>query len=661
MKRTDAVRRVVIEGVHPEIDCGRFPVKRVIGEEVVVEADVLTDGHDVLGCSLLWRKEGGRKWAEVPMAPTENDRWRGRFLVEDLGRYRYTIRAWIDRFATWRRDLVKKAEAGLDVTVELLVGADLAEAAVRRASGPDRTELRMLAKRLREGPSDAAAGATDPALASLMAIYGERRFPTTYHRELQLVVDPERAGFGSWYELFPRSTSVRPGIHGTFDDVIERLPYVAGMGFDVLYLPPIHPIGRTHRKGPNNVERGNPKDAGSPWAIGGEEGGHTTIHPELGTVEDFRRLLTAARELGMDVALDLAYQCSPDHPWVREHPEWFRHRPDGSIQYAENPPKKYQDIYPLDFEIEDWQALWTELKRVCEFWIEQGIRIFRVDNPHTKPFAFWEWMIGDLKAAHPELIFLSEAFTRPKVMYRLAKLGFTQSYTYFAWRTTKWELTDYLLELTRTDVAEFFRPSLWPNTPDILTEQLQAGGRAAFEQRLILAATLGANYGVYGPAFELMENRPLADGSEEYRESEKYQIHRWSWNDPNSLSELIGRLNRIRRDNPALHSNRTLRFHEIDNDALIAYTKASEDGTNVILVVVNLDTQHVQSGWVRLPLDDLGVSRRQPLQMHDLITDSRYQWQGEHNFVRLDPQMVPGHVLRMRQRSRSEVDFEYFL
>ncbi|HEX9235076.1 MAG TPA: alpha-amylase family glycosyl hydrolase, partial [Actinomycetota bacterium] len=506
-----------------------------------------------------------------------------------------------------------------------------------------------------------AAGATDPALASLMAIYGERRFPTTYHRELQLVVDPERAGFGSWYELFPRSTSVRPGIHGTFDDVIERLPYVAGMGFDVLYLPPIHPIGRTHRKGPNNVERGNPKDAGSPWAIGGEEGGHTTIHPELGTVEDFRRLLTAARELGMDVALDLAYQCSPDHPWVREHPEWFRHRPDGSIQYAENPPKKYQDIYPLDFEIEDWQALWTELKRVCEFWIEQGIRIFRVDNPHTKPFAFWEWMIGDLKAAHPELIFLSEAFTRPKVMYRLAKLGFTQSYTYFAWRTTKWELTDYLLELTRTDVAEFFRPSLWPNTPDILTEQLQAGGRAAFEQRLILAATLGANYGVYGPAFELMENRPLADGSEEYRESEKYQIHRWSWNDPNSLSELIGRLNRIRRDNPALHSNRTLRFHEIDNDALIAYTKASEDGTNVILVVVNLDTQHVQSGWVRLPLDDLGVSRRQPLQMHDLITDSRYQWQGEHNFVRLDPQMVPGHVLRMRQRSRSEVDFEYFL
>jgi starch synthase (maltosyl-transferring) len=660
MNRTNGRRRVVIEGVQPEIDCGRFPIKRVVGEDVVVTADVFADGHDLLSGSLLWRAEKDEAWTEAPLDPLPNDRWRGRFAVEQLGRYRYTVRGWIDRFATWRRDLAKKAEAGQDVTVDLVWGRRMVEAAARRASGPERTELRTFAKRMRGDPEDAVEVAVDPGLASLMLTFGERRFMTTYGRELEVVVDPERARFGAWYELFPRSASPEPGRHGTFTDVIDRLPYVAGMGFDILYLPPIHPIGHTHRKGPNNVERGDPGDPGSPWAIGSEEGGHTAVHPELGTLEDVRVLLREARELGLDIALDLAYQCSPDHPWVREHPSWFRHRPDGSIQYAENPPKKYQDIYPLDFETQDWRELWAELKRIAEYWIDQGVRIFRVDNPHTKPFAFWEWMIGDLKAKHPDLIFLSEAFTRPKVMYRLAKLGFTQSYTYFTWRTTKRELTDYLTELTRTQVAEFLRPNLWPNTPDILTEQLQTGGRAAFVQRLILAATLGANYGIYGPAFELMEHRPVSEGSEEHLNSEKYEIRTWNLAAPVSLSDLLARVNGIRRANPALHTNRTLRFRDVDNEALIAYSKQSEDGENFVLVMVNLDPHHVQSGWVHLPVDELGLDPHGTFGVHDLITDSHFQWRGERNYVELDPRGVPAHILAVRHRLRSEADFEQF-
>jgi starch synthase (maltosyl-transferring) len=654
-------KRVVIEGVRPEIDCGRFPIKRVQGEDVVVEADAFAEGHDLLACSVLWRRDGDEGWTEVPMDSLGNDRWRGRFTVDVLGRYRYTVRAWVDAFATWRGDLAKRIEAGQDVTTELTVGAAMVTGAVRRAAGPERIELRTFAKRLQGETAEATDAAVDPSLAGLMSIYGERRSPTTHERELQVVVDRERARFGTWYELFPRSTASRAGRHGTFDDLIARLPYVAGMGFDVLYLPPIHPIGRSHRKGPNNVERGRASDPGSPWAIGSEEGGHTAIHPDLGTFEDFDRLLQGAADQGIEIATELAYQCSPDHPWVREHPEWFRHRPDGTIQYAENPPKKYQDIYPLEFDTPAWQELWLELKAVAEFWIDRGIRIFRVDNPHTKPFAFWEWMLGDLKARHPDLIFLSEAFTRPKVMYRLAKLGFTQSYTYFAWRTAKWELQEYFTELTQTDVGEFFRPNLWPNTPDILTEQLQIGGRPAFLQRLILAATLGASYGIYGPAFELMEHRPLREGSEEYSRSEKYEIRRWDLTAPHSLSELIGRVNRIRRDNPALQANRTLRFHHVDNEAMIAYSKRSPLGANFILTVVNLDPKHVQSGWVHLPVEELGLEPNRSFQVHDLVTGAHYQWQGERNYVELDPDVLPAHVLEVRHRLRTGTDFEYFL
>jgi len=433
------------------------------------------------------------------------------------------------------------------------------------------------------------------------------------------------------------------------------------MGFDVLYLPPIHPIGRNFRKGKNNALTTTPEDPGSPWAIGAAEGGHKAIHPQLGTLEDFRRFVTKAQEYGIELALDLAYQCTPDHPYVQAHPQWFRHRPDGSIQYAENPPKKYQDIYPIDFETEDWQALWEELKSIVQFWIDQGVRIFRVDNPHTKSFYFWEWMISDIRKSHPDVLFLSEAFTRPKVRYRLAKLGFSQSYTYFAWRNTKQELTQYLTELTQTEVREYFRPNFWPNTPDILTEYLQFGGRPAFVARLVLAATLGSNYGIYGPAFELCENRPREAGSEEYLDSEKYEIRHWDLDHPESLKEIIGRVNRIRRENPALQSNERLLFHEIDNDQLICYSKHSEDGANVMVVVVNLDPHHTHAGWMELDLGKLGLPADHPYQVHDLLSEARYLWHGSRNYIQLNPQSMPAHIFRIRRRVRTERDFDYYM
>ena len=509
MSGDDGRRRVIIEGVKPEIDCGRFPIKRTVGEKVVVEADAFTDGHDAVCCLLLWRRSGvaplteePEPWRETPMSSLGNDRWRGCFTAGKLGRWEYTIVAWVDHWQTWRRDLEKRIAAGQDVAVDLQIGAELVRAASRRAADDDARALASLASDVWGDPEDEReaqqATALDPELDRLVRRYPDRAFATEYGKVLGVVVDRERARFSSWYELFPRSTG-DGGRHGTFRDAERRLEYVAKLGFDVVYLPPIHPIGHTHRKGKNNRTVAEPRDVGSPWAIGSEEGGHTAVHPELGTLEDVRRFAARARELGMEVALDVAFQCSPDHPYVRQHPEWFRRRPDGTIQYAENPPKKYEDIYPFDFDTTAWRELWTELESVVRFWIEQGVCAFRVDNPHTKPFAFWEWAIGEIKRDHPEVIFLSEAFTRPKVMYRLAKLGFSQSYTYFAWRHTKQEFTDYLTELTATEVAEFFRPSFWPNTPDILTERLQHGGRPAFVQRLVLAATLAASYGTLRP------------------------------------------------------------------------------------------------------------------------------------------------------------------
>ena len=500
-------QRVVIENVSPEIDGGRFPVKRAVGETVRVEADIHTDGHDLIAAFLMHRKSDSPTWSETPMISLGNDRWAGTFRVADVGRAVYTLDAWVARVRTWQRDLSKKIEAGQEISVDLLVGALLAEDAAKRARGADRRKLLSFARTLRPGETrgvaECAAAALDEELGALADRYPDRSLATRFGRELPVVVDRERARFGAWYELFPRSCSAEPGAHGTFKDVEARLPYVASMGFDVLYLPPIHPIGRVNRKGRNNATAARPQDVGSPWAIGSAEGGHKAVHPQLGTIEEFEDLIRSARDHGIEIAMDIAFQCAPDHPYVTEHPEWFRMRPDGTVQYAENPPKKYEDILPFDFDAPDWMKLWEELKSVVLFWAGHGVRIFRVDNPHTKPFAFWEWLIAEVQREHPDAIFLAEAFTRPKVMYRLAKAGFTQSYTYFAWRNTKQELEAYFRDLTQTEVREYFRPSLWPNTPDILTEQLQYGGRPAFMARLILAATLGANYGIYGPAFAL--------------------------------------------------------------------------------------------------------------------------------------------------------------
>jgi starch synthase (maltosyl-transferring) len=657
-------RRVIIETVRPEIDCGRFPIKRARGEKVIVEADAFTDGHDLLGCVLSYRKGIAGHWTEIPMTSLGNDRWRGDFTVTDLGLYQYTVTAWIDRFMSWRRDLRAKVEAGQDVTVELLVGAELLQQASKRASGAAAEQLRTWAKTLStatRGDDESIELALDTELALQMARFPDRTLATTYSKVLDVMVDRVRARFSAWYEMFPRSCAPTPGQHGTFKDCEARLPDIASMGFDVLYLPPIHPIGRSHRKGKNNAPSAGPHDPGSPWGIGAAEGGHKAIHPQLGTPEDFRRLVANAREHGIDIALDLAFQCSPDHPYVQDHPQWFRWRPDGTVQYAENPPKKYQDIYPLEFQTEHWQDLWEELKSVVLFWIEQGVRIFRVDNPHTKPFHFWEWLIREVKRLHPEIIFLAEAFTRPKVMYYLAKAGFTQSYTYFAWRNTKAELTQYFTELTQTEVREFFRPNLWPNTPDILTEYLQLGGRPAFMARLVLAATLGASYGIYGPAFELGEHQPREPGSEEYLDSEKYEIKHWAIDRPDSLRDFIGRVNRIRRENPALHSHGGLRFHPVDNEQLICYSKQTEDASNIILVIVNLDPHHTQSGWVDLPADLQAERPAAPYQVHDLLSDGRYLWHGSRNFVELIPQVVPAHIFRIRHRVRTERDFEYYM
>ena len=653
--------RAVIEGIAPQVDCGRYPIKRALGEQVRVEADVFTDGHDSVAAQLLFRRAEETSWHAVFMAPQGNDRWAASFTANALGTWHYCVRAWVDHFETWRRDLVKRRQAGQDLTSEFQRGAALVQAAAQRAQS---RQLAQWAQTLADEAATMEArcrAAADESLHALMRAHPDPELVSQHPNVLAVTVDPLRARFSSWYEFFPRSATPDPHRHGTLRDCEARLPYVAAMGFDVLYLPPIHPIGRAHRKGANNRIDAEPGEPGSPWAIGAAEGGHKAVHPQLGTLEDLRRLLDSARALDIDVALDIAFQCSPDHPYVAQHPEWFQKRPDGSIQYAENPPKTYQDIYPFHFESPEWRALWRELKSVVEFWIAQGVRVFRVDNPHTKPFPFWEWLIGEVKTGHPEVIFLSEAFTRPKVMHRLAKLGFTQSYTYFAWRNTKQELIEYFTELAQGDAREFFRPNLWPNTPDILTEYLQFTGRAGFMLRATLAATLGASWGIYGPAFELMESTAREPGSEEYLDSEKYQQRHWDLDRPDSLKAYLTLLNRLRRDNAALQSDWSLRFHGVDNEALLCYSKCSADRANCILCVANLDVHHAQSGWLDLDLEALGLDARQPFQAHDLLSGARFLWQGSRSFVALDPAQGPAHVLLLRRRVRREQDFDYFL
>jgi starch synthase (maltosyl-transferring) len=648
------LHRVCIESVEPEIDYGRFPIKRTIGEEVRVTADIFADGHDHLGAALLYRAVNSPTWIETEMRLLVNDRWEGRFKVDSLGRYQYTVVAWVDEFATWSADLQKRVAANQDISVDAMIGSAIVQAAAGRAKGPDSATLTLAASKLtrvaktRTDRDTVVATANSTELATLVNRYRERSTDSQYERELQIVVDRERARFSSWYEMFPRSCTTDPKRHGTFRDCINRLGYVAGMGFDVLYLPPIHPIGRVERKGKNNSTTPLPEDTGSPWAIGSKEGGHKAIHPQLGSLEDLKELAKKASELGIDLALDIAFQCAPDHPYVKEHRDWFRERPDKTIQYAENPPKKYQDIYPFNFESEHAAELWQELKDVILYWIAQGIRIFRIDNPHTKPFAFWEWLITGVKSEYPEVIFLAEAFTRPKVMYRLAKLGFTQSYTYFAWKNTSWELTQFFTEISEPQIREFLRPNLWPNTPDILNAYLQTGGRPAFMIRLILAATLGASYGIYGPAFETCEGRAVRAGSEEYLDSEKYQIHVWDINNPNNLRDLIIHVNRIRKASVALQSNAGLEFHPVDNEQLLAYSKVSGDGGDKLLMIVNLDPHNPQAGWVNLALDALGLGSEESFAVHDLLTDAHYVWHGSRNYVQLNPTVLPAHIFRVQ-------------
>jgi starch synthase (maltosyl-transferring) len=663
----DGRRRAVVENVEPCVEGGRFPIKRIVGDTVQVEADCFADGHDIVASALMWRRAGESNWQVAPMAALGNDRWRGSFVVDAIGDWQYTVRAWVDPFLSWHHDFARRVDAD-DVRVAALTGAALiAEAARRARPGEDSKLLLAWSRQLMQAAEGNAEvdelrriGLDEPR-ALVARRHPDLRHASIFPLTLGVNVERERARFSSWYEFFPRSASADPARHGTFADCEAWLPYVQRMGFDVIYFPPIHPIGRSRRKGRNNSLDPRPDDVGSPWAIGSAEGGHEAILPELGTIDDFRRFVTRAVEHGIEVALDVAFQCAPDHPWVSEHPEWFRKRADGSIQYAENPPKKYQDIYPFDFESEDWRALWAALAGVFEFWAAQGVKIFRVDNPHTKAFPFWEWAIAKVRATYPEAIFLSEAFTRPKVMHRLAKVGFSQSYTYYTWRNTKSELTEYFTELTQGPGREYFRPNVWPNTPDILPGVLQHGGRATFMARVTMAATLSASYGLYGPAFELLEHRPVREGSEEYLDSEKYERRVWDRERADSLADFIGELNRARRDNAALHSDAGLRFLSIDNDQLIAYAKSTPDLSNVIVCVVNLDPHHVHTGWVCMDLAAFGLQPDQPYQMHDLISGAYYLWHGERNYVSLDPQVCPVHVMQLRAHLRRENDFDYFL
>jgi len=659
VREHDGRHRVVVLGLRP--DLGRYPVKRIRGEELAIEAEIVADGHDVIRAVLTYRHELDERWHEVALEPDGNDVWRARFTAPLLGRYRYTAIGWVDGFATWRHGLERKVAAGVDVSTELIEGAALVAEAAARAAPDERPGLTAAADALR-GPTpiaDRIARAVSPALAEAMARVPDRSRATRFDRELELVVERPIAGFAAWYEMFPRSTGA-PGRHGTLRDAERRLDYVAELGFDVLYLPPIHPIGRAFRKGPDNTPTAGPNDPGSPWAIGAAEGGHLAVHPELGTLADFDHFVAAARARGLEVALDIAFQTSPDHPWVREHPSWFRQRPDGTIQYAENPPKKYQDVYPFDFESPDWEALWDALRGVFLWWAERGVRCFRVDNPHTKPIKFWEWCIREVQRQYPDAVFLAEAFTRPRLMYALAKSGFSQSYTYFTWRTTKRDLTRYLEDLTRTEVIDFFRPSFWPTTPDIFPEYLAHGGRAAFLSRLVLASTLSSVYGIYGPAYELMEREPRP-GSEELARNEKYQLREWDLERADSLRHVIARINRIRRANPALHANRSLRFHPTDNDLVICYSKRSDDGLNLVVTVVNLDPHHKHGAWLDLDLDALGIAPDQSFQVHDLLGDDHFVWQGPRNYIELAPEIMPAYIFELRRFTRTENNFEYFL
>lgn len=639
--------RVVIENIRPILDGGRFFVKRVQGEEVVVSADILADGHDVLAARLCYRHQKDRKFTEVPFRHLSNDRWESRFTAERQGFYEWYIEAWVDYALNWQHGLERKVEDGQQVTSELLEGVAYLESTLKKAPAVEKKWLKSLIPFFSDPANyeEAVQAATSERLHDLFSAFPEKilaRRSETY----RVWTDREKAGFSTWYEFFPRSASEEPGKHGTFKDCERLLPRVAAMGFDTLYFPPVHPIGRINRKGKNNNTKAEEGDVGSPWGIGAEEGGHKSLHPQLGTEEDFKRLVQKARDLGIEIAMDFALQAAPDHPYVKKHPQWFKWRPDGTVQYAENPPKKYQDILPIYFETTDWKNLWKELLGIAMYWVEEfGIRVFRVDNPHTKPFEFWGWLIGEVQKKYPDVLFLSEAFTRPKIMQELAKQGFTQSYTYFTWRNTKHELTEYITELTQTDQKEYFRPNFWPNTPDINPYHLQTANEAIYLQRYFLAATLSANTGVYGPVFEYM----VADAipaKEEYLHSEKYEVRHWDWKKENKLTAFMTKINKARRDMPSLRQTNRIVLCDTDNDQLMAYYKFDKDKKNHTLMVVSLDPYHSKQGWVRLPSEHLGLHPGEQLRLHDLLTGSSYIWDKEWGYVELHP-ALPFHLFQL--------------
>lgn len=652
--------RAMISNVSPQIEGGRFAIKRVIGDQVAVTADIFTNGHQEIAASLLFHHSNQKKWQEIPMQLLENDQWIGRFCVDSIGCYFYTIIAWVDEFRTWQKDLQKKFQAHMDICVDLQVGMKMMKESLQLK--PDVDLQDWLAAIVEAKNADrAVALASDSLLHLLMRDRPpNRQWISQFPINLPVTVDPPKALFSTWYEVFPRSISAQIGKHGTFKDCEALIPEIAKMGFDILYFPPIHPIGMSKRKGKNNHPQATTEDVGSPWAIGSKEGGHLSIHPSLGSIEDFEHLVACAKQYRLEIALDIAFQCSPDHPYLSEHPNWFRWRPDHTIQHAENPPKKYEDIVPFNFETEEWKELWNELKEIVFYWIEKGVRIFRVDNPHTKPFLFWEWLINQVKHVYPDAIFLSEAFTRPKVMYWLAKVGFTQSYTYFTWRHTKRELVDYLTELTTTEAREYFRPNFWPNTPDILTEELQYGGKSIFLIRLILAATLSSNYGVYGPAFELMVSEAVP-GTEEYLNAEKYESKYWQRQTAESLKDFMTLINRIRRENPALQQTNHLKFYEIDNDQILYYGKSTMHPFNALLILVSLDPFNAQSGTLTIPLKDLGLKSKGSYRVHELLSDRHYIWEEENRQITLNPRDMPAYIFKIHRKIRREVDFDYFM
>ena len=699
MKPNEGRSRVILEELKPQVDCGRHAVKGIVGDRFTVSATIYSDGHDHVGARLLYKPSAERTWRTAEFVHQGNDIWEASVTLDALGAWLYSAEAWVDHFDTWVHDMHKRIDAqeGItapqaggpeqnegtltrdentvalqdvtgqkkptsiqqprpesDIVLALRTGAILLDQASARARDADARTLKGAAGTLRYLAEKNSPFYDFPLSDDMIAValkYPDLTYASTYARELPLWVDRERARFSSWYEFFPRSAG-QPGTHGTLRDAAALLPSIAEMGFDVVYFPPIHPIGTAYRKGKNNSVIAQPDDVGSPWAIGNYDGGHKAILRDLGTFADFEFLLRGAEKHGIEIALDIAFQCAPDHPWVKEHPDWFKIRPDGTIQYAENPPKKYQDIYPINFESADWRAMWQELYGVFAFWIDKGVRIFRVDNPHTKAIPFWEWLIAEVRRSHPEVIFLAEAFTRPHVMYGLAKIGYTQSYTYFSWRTEKKELTEYMTEITTAPVNEFFRPNLWPNTPDILVDFLQTGGRAAFQQRVILAATLGASYGIYGPGYELCDGKAVKAGSEEYLDSEKYQVRAWNRDDPNSLAPLLTLLNRARKAHPALQKDNSLFFHGINNDALIAYSK--REGDDVVLTIVNLDPHTTQTGWTDLHLTELGMPLAGEYEAHDLLTGETFRWSGSYNYISLNPETMPAHILLLRPTHLSE-------